>query len=192
MNEGTPGVQDLSRFRLPPGFRGRPAWFVQFWWLVQATLFKGSPQAFFGFRRWLLRSFGAEVGQGVLLRSSVTVTYPWKVRIGDHAWIGDDAVLYSLGPISIGRNAVVSQKSYLCAATHDHTSIGFNIEARGVVVEDEAWLATDVFVAPGVTVGRGCVVGARSAVFTDLPPMMICMGSPARPVRARRDPVVAR
>jgi len=183
--EVSPPVQDLSLFRMPANFRGRSALMVQLWWLVQATLFHGSPQALYGFRRWLLRCFGAEIGKGVLLRPSVTVTYPWKVRIGDHSWIGDDAVLYSLGPIRIGRSAVVSQRSYICAATHDPSSVAFDILSRGVIIEDEAWVATDVYVGPGVTIGRGSVVGARSSVFSNLPPMMVCVGSPARPVRPR-------
>ena len=185
-------VQDLSKFRMPPGFRGRSALAVQLWWLVQATLFRWSPQFMYGWRRAILRFFGAKVGQGVIIRPSVTVTYPWKVQIGDHAWVGDDVVLYSLGEISIGRNAVVSQGSYLCAGTHDYQSPAFDILSKPVVVEDEAWVATDVFVAPGVTVGRGAVVGARSSVFTDLPAMMLCVGSPAKPVRPRCEAPVSK
>jgi putative colanic acid biosynthesis acetyltransferase WcaF len=86
-------IQNLARFRMPPGFRGRSAAAVQLWWLAQSTLFHWSPQFAYGFRRWLLRCFGARVGKGVVIRPSVTITYPWKVSIGDHAWIGDDAVL---------------------------------------------------------------------------------------------------
>ncbi len=112
-------------------------------------------------------------------------TYPWKVTIGDHAWVGDNVVLYSLGEIVIGANAVVSQNSYLCAGAHDYTRPDFPIFAKPVRIEAEAWLAADVFVAPGVTVGRGAVVGSRSSVFTDLPPMMVCFGSPAKPIRPR-------
>ena len=106
-------IQDLSRFRLPPGFRGRSAMAVQLWWMTQATLFRLSPQFAYGFRRRLLRMSGANVGQGVLVRPTVTVTYPWKVSIGDRAWVGDHAVLYSLGEIEIGADAVVSQRAYL-------------------------------------------------------------------------------
>jgi putative colanic acid biosynthesis acetyltransferase WcaF len=181
----TPNIQDLKTFRLPPNFRGRSGFVVQLWWLVQATLFRASPQVMYGFRRWLLRQFGAQIGTGVRIRPSVTVPYPWKLQIGDHSWIGDHAVLYTFAKITIGKNAVVSQKSYLCAGTHDYRSPGFDIQALPIVIEDEAWLAADVFVAPGVTVGKGTVVGSRSSVFGDLPPMMVCIGSPARPVHTR-------
>jgi putative colanic acid biosynthesis acetyltransferase WcaF len=181
----TPPVQDLSRFTLPVGFRGRSAWVVQLWWLTQAVLFRGSPQFAYGFRRFLLRLFGAQIGVAVILRPSVTITYPWKVRIGDYAWVGDDVVLYSLGDITIGAHSVVSQRSYLCAGDHDYQSETFEIRARPVVVGHHVWVASDVFVAPGVTIGDAAVVGARSSVFSDLPANMVCVGSPARPVKPR-------
>jgi putative colanic acid biosynthesis acetyltransferase WcaF len=177
--------QDLRQFTTPAQFRGRPAWLVQVWWLVQWFLFRPSPQVLFGWRRWLLRSFGAKIGQGVLIRPTAWITYPWKVTIDDYAWIGDDVVLYSLGEIHIGAHSVVSQRSYLCTGGHDYTRIGFDIEAHPITIGAEAWLATDVFVAPGVEIGDGCVVGARSSVFASLPPAMICYGSPAKPVRPR-------
>lgn len=139
----------------------------------------------YGWRRFLVRLFGMRVGRGVLLRPSVTITYPWKVVIGDYAWVGDDVVLYSLSDIRIGNNAVVSQRSYVCAATHDYRVPTFDMVAGPVVIGDEAWLAADVFVGPGVTVGRGTVVGARSSVFGDLPAGTVCVGAPARPVSMR-------
>jgi len=178
-------VQDLSTYRVDPKFRGRSPLFVQFWWLIAATFFRCSPQVMYGFRRWLLRLFGAQIGAGVLIRPSVTVTYPWKVKIGERCQIGDDVVLYSYGDIVIGDNVVISQKSYLCAGTHNFRSKSFGLQAFPIHIENEVWLAADVFVAPGVTVGRGTVVGARSSVFANLPGMMICTGAPARPVRPR-------
>jgi putative colanic acid biosynthesis acetyltransferase WcaF len=185
MGKHIPILQNLDSFRLPAGFRGRSAVVVQLWWLVQGTLFACSPQFMFGWRRWLLRLFGAKVGQNVLVRASAKVTYPWKVSIGDFSWIGDDVVLYSLGEIEIGNHAVVSQRSYLCAASHDYVQADFPIYGNKVCIGSQAWLATDVFVAPGVTIGEGAVVGARSSVFHDLPPMMVCVGSPARPIKRR-------
>jgi putative colanic acid biosynthesis acetyltransferase WcaF len=184
-HDRTPLIQNLAIYRVDPSYRGRSPYFVQLWWIVQATLFRGSPQVLYGFRRWILKIFGAQIGVGAKLRSSVTITYPWKVTIGDYSQIGDDVVIYSFAPITIGNHVVVSQKSYLCSGTHDFRAPTFDIQSAPIVIEDEAWLAADTFVAPGVTVGRGAVVGARSSVFSNLPPMMICTGSPARPVRAR-------
>lgn len=139
----------------------------------------------YGWRRFLLRLFGAKVGKGVIIRPTARVTFPWKVSIGDHAWIGDEAVLYSLGEIKIGENSVISQRSYLCAGGHDYTRPDFSIFAKKISIEPEAWIATDVFIAPGVIVGKGAVVGARSSVFADMPSGMLCYGNPAKPIRPR-------
>ena len=172
--------QELNKFKLPENFRGRGAFTVQIWWIIQAILFKNSPQFLYGFRRFLLRLFGAKIGKKVIIRPSVTITYPWKVSIGDYSWIGDDVVLYSLGEIEIGRNVVISQKSYICAASHDYSKLDFPIFSQKVIIKDECWLATDIFVAPGITINKGTVVGSRSSVFSNLKENGIYMGSPAK------------
>ena len=177
--------QDLSRFKQPAEFRGRPAWFVQLWWLVQSLLFHTSPQMFYGWRRFLLRLFGAQIGKNVLIRPSVSVTYPWKLTIGDYSWIGDEVVLYSLSAICIGSHSVISQRSYLCAGSHDHARPTFDLLPGPVTLGDQVWIAADVYIAPGVTIAKGCLVGARSSVFGDLPAGMICYGSPAQPIHPR-------
>ena len=179
-------VQDLSQFKLPPDFRGRPAWFVQLWWIVQALLFATSPQVFYGWRRALLRLFGAEIGPKVLLRPSVRVTYPWKVSIGANSWIGDHVELYSLDRISIGDNVVVSHGSVLCAASHDYETVEFKIVASPITIEPEVWIASQVFVSPGITIGRGSVIGARSLVTHNLPAYSKAAGHPAKVVGTRR------
>ncbi|MBB4365102.1 acetyltransferase-like isoleucine patch superfamily enzyme [Bradyrhizobium sp. CIR18] len=99
--------------------------------------------------------------------------------MGNHCWIGDAAELYSLGPITIGDNAVVSQRSYVCAATHDHKDISFPLVAKPVIVECEAWIAADCFIAPGVTIGAGAIVGARSTVLRSVDSATIVAGYPA-------------
>lgn len=177
--------QKLDQFRLPDNFRGRSAVVVQLWWLVQGVCCNASPQFMYGWRRFWLSLFGAEIGEGVLIRPSVKVVYPWKLKIGDHSWIGDDVSLYTLGEIEIGANTVISQKCYLCTGSHDYTKSTFDIYAEKITIGDGVWIATDVFVAPGVTIGDGAVVGARSTVLHDLPGGMICYGNPARPVKSR-------
>lgn len=177
--------QDLSRFRLAPGFRGRSAVVTQLWWLVQSLLVHPSPQFMYRWRAALLRLFGARIGKDVLIRPSVRVTYPWKLAIGDNAWIGDNVELYTLDRIEIGSHAVVSQGSYLCTGMHDRRDPTFAMVTAPVVVEDQAWVAAQVFIAPGVTIGRGAVVGARSLVLASIPAGMEAAGSPAK-VRGKR------
>jgi putative colanic acid biosynthesis acetyltransferase WcaF len=180
-------MQKLSEFKLSVHFRGRSPVYVQLWWVVHTTLFKCSPQFAYKWRAFLLRLFGAKIGKNTIIRPSVRITYPWKVTIGDYSWIGDNAELYSLGVINIGNNVVVSQKSYLCTGSHDYRSGSFDIYANPIVIEDEAWIATDVFIAPGVTIGKGSVIGARSSVYHDMPEGMICIGNPAKPIKPRLD-----
>ena len=177
--------QKLDKFDLPPGFRGKSAIAVQIWWIVQATLFAWSPQFAYKWRNFLLRCFGAEIGKRVIIRPSAKITYPWKLKIGDNAWVGDNVELYTLGNITIGKNAVVSQRSYICTGSHDYQKPTFDIYANSIVIEDEAWLATDVFVAPGVTIGKGAVIAARSSVYKDMPEGMLCLGNPATPIKNR-------
>jgi putative colanic acid biosynthesis acetyltransferase WcaF len=178
-------VQDLQAFSLPQDFRGRSAVMVQLWWIVQATLFRMSPQFMYGWRRFLLRLFGAQVGQGVLIRGTVRITYPWKLSVGDFSWVGDFAELYTLGNIDIGRNAVVSQYAYICTGSHDFRSVAFDIYQRPIRIEDEAWIAAGAFVHPGVTVAHGSVIAARSVVTADTEPLSIYSGSPAVKVGVR-------
>ena len=180
-----PTYIDLAQFKMAASFRGRSAIVVQLWWLVQDWLIRPSPQFLYGWRRFLWRLFGAEIGDSVIIRPTAKVTYPWKVRIGDRSWIGDNAELYSLGTIDIGSDAVISQRCYLCAGTHDYTKRGFPLVANPIRIEDQAWLATGSFIAPGVTIGRGTIIGAGSVVLKNMPTAMICAGNPARPIKPR-------
>lgn len=178
-------IQDLNQYRTPKNFRGKSKWTVQLWWLVYASLFKTSPQVLYGWRRFLLRCFGAQIGKKVLIRPSAQITYPWKVKIRDYSWIGDEVVLYSLGEIEIGKHTVISQRSYICSGFHDYNKINFPIYAKKILIEDGCWLATDVFVAPDVTIEKGTIVGARSSVFKNLDEFSVYVGSPAKFIRKR-------
>lgn len=179
-------MQKLEEFKLPKGFRGKNAIIVQIWWLVQATLFRLSPQFLYSWRRFLLRLFGAQIGKGVIIRPTVKITYPWKVKIGNFSWIGDDVTLYSLGDIEIGMNTVISQKSYLCTGSHDYSKKNFPIFSNKILIKDGCWLATDVYIAPGVTIGKGVVIGARSSVFNNLEENKVYVGSPTKYIKNRK------
>jgi putative colanic acid biosynthesis acetyltransferase WcaF len=181
--------QNLQKFKVPPGFRGRTGPVVLLWQLVQATLFGLSPQPFFAWRRWLLRLFGAKIGRKVLVRPTARVTFPWKIEIGDFSWIGDHVEIYSLDKVFIGSHSVVSQRSYLCTASHDMNDVKFSYITGPITIGDQAWIASDVFIAPGVTIGRGAVVGVRSTVLSDIPSEVVAFGEPARVIRNRRKPV---
>jgi len=164
---------------------GRPKLVVFLWFLLQETLFRFSPATCYGFRRWLLTLFGCKLGQGARVRPRARLHYPWRIEIGAHAAIGDDAWLYSMDTITIGDHAVISQKSFLCTASHDYRDPRFRLTHQPITVGNGVWIAADVYVAPGVTIGDNAVIGARSSVFHDMPPGMVCYGYPCRPIKPR-------
>ncbi|MGK7940550.1 MAG: hormogonium polysaccharide biosynthesis acetyltransferase HpsU [Crocosphaera sp.] len=160
--------------------RGRPGWYILLWWLVQSIAFPLSLHNGNGFRCWLLRRFGANIGKKVIIRPTARFTYPWKVTIGNYSWIGDDVVFYSLETINIGSQTVISQKCYLCTGSHDFRDKAFNLVVNPITVGNGVWVATDCFIAPGVTIGANAVIGARSSVFKTIPAEMVAWGTPCR------------
>lgn len=181
-----PTFQDLARFTVPKGFRKKSSAFTQTWWIVQATLINTSPQFMYRWRAFILKAFGAKIGKGVKIRQSVRVTYPWNLEIGDHSWIGDRVELYTLEKITIGSNTCISQDTYVCTGSHNINSISFDYECTPIDIGDEVWIATGCFIAPGVTVGKGAVIGARSLVLTAIDSKSVWAGSPARKMRERK------
>lgn len=179
--------QSLASFRLPPGTRGRHGLIVLLWQLVQATVFAWSPQPAYVWRRSLLVLFGAKLGSGVRIRQTVRVTYPWFLTIGRDSWIGDHVELYSVSPITIGSDTCISQKTYVCAGTHDAGQLDFPVISMPVVIGNEVWVAADCFIGPGVQIGDGAVIAMRSTVATDIDPGTIYSGGPAT-ARGRRLP----
>jgi len=155
------------------------------WMLVGKPIFRLSFHNWYGFRAWLLRRFGATIGEDTRIRPSVNIEIPWHVNIGDTVTVGDYAILYSLGVISIGDRAILSQYSHICAGTHDHTDRRFPLIRDPIVIGADVWIAADAFVGPNVTVGRLAVLGARSSAYTDLAPETVYAGNPAKPIKKR-------
>jgi putative colanic acid biosynthesis acetyltransferase WcaF len=162
----------------------------ELWALVQATVFRWSPRAWHGFRARLLRLFGAEIADParVVIFPTARVTFPWLLTLEPRAMVAPRVRLYNLARITLRRGANLSQGCHLCAGTHDFHRWSMPLTAKPIVIGENAWLAADVFVGPGVTVGELAVVGARSVVVRDLPPRQVCVGHPCRPIKDRRPP----
>ncbi|MGE6829711.1 WcaF family extracellular polysaccharide biosynthesis acetyltransferase [Priestia megaterium] len=165
--------------------RGKKGSIVIIWWLIQSSLFRLSFHNMYGWRNFLLRLFGAKIGQGVKIRSSAKFTYPWKVTIGDYSWIGDNVQFYCLDTIYVGSNCIVSQESYLCTGSHNIKDPHFGLIVKPIIIKDGAWVASDVFVYPGVTINEMAVVAARSTVIKDIPANEVHAGSPAKYIKKR-------
>ena len=158
------------------------------WAFVQPVLFSLSPRPLWGWRRMLLRCFGAKIGRDVHVFPSVRIAIPWHISIGDDSAVGDGVVLYSLGQIAIGRRATVSQYAHLCAGTHDYRDPAFRLLKKPISIGDGAWICADAFVGPGVVIGTEAILGARGVAVKDVAPGVIAAGNPAKPVKQRRAP----
>ena len=154
-------------------------------WEVTQILFRLSPRQLWGWRRGLLRLFGARIGRDVHLHPSVRITVPWNLEIGDYAAVGDDVRLYNLGRVTIGPRATVSQGAHLCAGTHDYLQPDLPLVKARIAVGEGAWICADAFVGPEVRVGDFAIVAARAVAVKDVPPWTIVAGNPARFVRER-------
>lgn len=133
----------------------------------------------------LLKLFGAKVGSNVHIYPGVKIWAPWNLVLGDECGVASTANLYSQGVITIGRRAIVSQGAHICAGTHDYTRHGHPLVTKPITIGDFAWVAADSFVHPGVKIGEGAVIGARSVVTKDMPSWTVCAGHPCVPVKAR-------
>ena len=149
------------------------------WMVIGKPLFRFSPRPLFGWRRMVLRLFGATVGEGVNTYPSTVVYFPWNLTVGDWSALGENALIYNLGPITIGEQVTISQNAHLCAGTHDHTDPTMPLQKPPITVHDQAWICADAFVGPDVTVGEGAVVAARAVAVKDVPAWAIVGGNPA-------------
>lgn len=156
------------------------------WGIAYVLLFRPSPRPLHRWRNWLLRRFGAKLHPTARVYSRARIWGPWNLTMGEYATISDDVDVYCVDSIVLGAHATVSQYSYLCGATHEFEDVHFPLVPKPITIGRRAWLAADVFVAPGITIGEGTVVAARSSVVKDLPSWVVAMGTPAQPVRPRK------
>lgn len=184
MGNSDPSQLDIESCRRLRPYRTRE-YLGRFLWSLATPLFQFSPRPLFAWRRFLLRLFGAQVGRQVHIYSSARIYIPWNLSIGDHASIGEWALIYNLGPISIGARATISHRAHLCAGTHDHADPSLPLLRLPIDIGPQAWICADAFVGPGLRVGEGAIVGAAAVVTHDVPPWQIVAGNPARAIRPR-------
>jgi len=160
------------------------------WSLVQATLFRWSPKALHSFRARLLNLFGANIPRPaeVVIFPTVRVIFPRNLTLEPRSMVGPQVLLYNLGPITLRRGANISQRCHLCAGTHDYMRWDMPLVTKPIEIGENAWLGADVFVGPGVSIGKLCVIGARSVVVKSMPEYTVCAGNPCRPIKPRGEP----
>jgi len=156
------------------------------WHMTVLLCFRPTPRGFL--HRWrvfLLRAFGAKIGHGCKVDPSCHVWAPWNLTLGDLTALAQGTDIYCVSPVTIGSNVAVSQRSFLCTASHDIRSLARPLIHRPITIEDHAWVCAEAFVGPGVTVGEGAVVGARAMVVKDVGAWEVVSGNPAQVLKKR-------
>jgi putative colanic acid biosynthesis acetyltransferase WcaF len=154
------------------------------WYLVNAVFFRSAfPVS--AVKVALLRSFGAKVGRGVLIKPHVNIKYPWLLEIGDHVWIGEEVWIDNLGKVSIGSHSCLSQGAFLLCGNHDYSKSGFDLIVREILLEEGVWIGAKSTVCPGVTCATHAVLSVGSVATKDLEPFSIYQGNPAQKIRQR-------
>lgn len=155
-------------------------------WTIALPLFKFSPRQLWSWRRFILRIFGANIGHDVHIYPTVKITIPWNVSIGDFSAVGEGAIIYALGRVTVGQRVTISQHAHLCAGSHDYMDAAMPLIKLPIQIGSDAWICADAFVGPGVAIGKRAIVGARAVAVKDVPDDAIVAGNPARLIKQRQ------
>ncbi len=169
----------LSQYDNSEFSRGASCFKELCWLLVRGMFFQTVAPWPTELRVALLRAFGAEIGNSVVVRSGVNISFPWRLTIGDHVWIGEDVGILSLAQVTIESNVCISQRAFLCTGSHDFRSETFDLVTRPITIRSGSWAAAGAIILPGVTVGPNSLVAAGSVVNRDVAPSTIVRGNPA-------------
>lgn len=152
------------------------------WGAVSFLIWSNIPNAAPGLRVLLLRCFGARIGRGVHLDRTVKIEIPWNLTIGDRVRVSRRAILYCLGPITIGEGTLIGPHAHLCAGTHDFTDPRFTLLRQPITIGRGCVIQTAAFVAPSTTVGDRAVLEPRACLYSDAEPGTVYEGNPAKPI----------
>ncbi len=150
------------------------------WCVVNTCLFRYSPRLMYGWRNQILRCMGAKIGKKVRIFPSTSITFPWKLEVGDHSVISWNVTIYNLGKVTIGSGTIISQNSHICAGTHDHSDILFTLLMPPILIGSMVWIAADAFIGPNITISDRALIGARAVVTKNVDENRIVAGNPAR------------
>lgn len=146
---------------------------------------------FSSLRAKLWRIIGAEIGAGSQILGGTVMLSASNIRIGSQTTINTNCRLDGHGGLSIGDNVMIGANCQIISATHNIDRFDIPMKFQGikkafVTVGDDVWIGASVIILPGVTVGRGSVIGAGSIVTKNIPEFAICAGNPAKLIRFRK------
>ena len=155
------------------------------WYLTSWFWFESGMLVPYAWKRNILRAYGARIGKRVVVKPRVQIKYPWKLTIGDHAWIGEHAWIDNLDLVEIGANACISQGALILSGNHDYSKASFDLMVKPIRIEEGAWIGAKSVVTQGVTVGSHAVLTVSSVASSDLEPYGIYRGNPATKIKDR-------
>ena len=178
--------QDLRNYSVPVHYSlGSSKFMFALWLLLGRPLLNSYIPGTF-WRKSLLRMFGAQVGVGGRIKTRINITFPWKLKIGNYCWIGENVWIDNIDFIKISDRSCISQGAYLCTGNHDYKSDKFNLISKPILIESDSWIGAYSRIAPGTIVGKGVVVSFGSVVSGNLPSFKIVKGNPAIIVGERK------
>jgi len=176
---------DLAQYEYNFGLQNkvkRLVWNICYWIIFR-------PFNLVSFKKWraiILKIFGANIGKHANIYASVRIWAPWNLEIGEYSTLGPKVDCYNQGKIVIGSHTVISQKTYLCASSHDYSKPDFPLILKPINIGNQVWVAADAFIAPGVSIEDGAVIGARAAVFRNVEKWTVVGGNPAAYIKDRK------
>jgi putative colanic acid biosynthesis acetyltransferase WcaF len=157
----------------------------QLWGIVYVLLYRPSLRPMHAWRAFLLRMFGAKLGDKCHFYAKGKVWAPWNLVCEDRVSLGDDAEIYNPSPMYFGSHAIVSQGAYICGATHTYNDPAFPLVSYSMRFGAYSWICARAIVAPGINVGDAAILGLGSIATRHLEPYGIYAGTPARKVKER-------
>jgi acetyltransferase-like isoleucine patch superfamily enzyme len=140
-------------------------------------------------RRLVFKALFRRLGKAGLIDYKTYFRYPSKISIGDHSYVNHGCCFYGSSlkgvEIVVGNDVALGPHIRIFTATHDYSTYDLKDTAESVTIEDNAWVGGGTIILPGVTIGRGAVIGAGSVVTKDIPAFSVAVGNPARVVRTR-------
>lgn len=179
-------AKEMNTWEGGPSFSRRNRTVRALWHTTWILCARWTPPQLMGWRRFLLRLFGAEIAGTAIIRSSAKVWLPSNLKMDDHSCLGPHVNCYNMALVTLGRYTIVSQGVHLCAGSHRVDDEAFQLIAKPIELSDYAWVAAEAFVGPGVKVGEGAVLAARGVAFADLNSWTVYLGNPAVEKRRRR------
>lgn len=150
------------------------------WYFVSIVFFQSGWNLSSGLKIILLRSFGAKIGTGVVVKPRVTIKYPWNLKIGNHCWIGEKVWIDNLTLVTLKDNVCISQGALLLCGNHNYKKPTFDLIIKPIVLNEGSWVGARSCVAPGVSLGSHSVLSMGSVATSDLEPYFIYSGNPAQ------------